>query len=141
MCSRTLSLRRLYYLVKFRDLEAFHGIPLQAPIIAWDGALWVRVSSAIYNSPEDFEALAEAVVSIRTAAVAPVTSSSTQPPKAPLIGQLQPPSSMKDAQMFQSTDSDTSACAPEVNKSVRDFYGWEPSCLLQTFTAFVPHVD
>ena len=96
---------------------------LQAPIIAWDGALWVRVSSAVYNTKADFEALAAAIVSIQAVAGDATNTSSTQASKPPLTGRLKPHSSGKDALVFQSIDSDTSAGIPEVNKSVRDFYG------------------
>lgn len=34
---------------------------VEAPVIAWENALWVRVSAAVYNTPADFEALAAAV--------------------------------------------------------------------------------
>lgn len=38
-----------------------HEHAVEAPVVAWEGALWVRVSAAMYNSAADFEALAAAV--------------------------------------------------------------------------------
>ena len=37
---------------------------IEAPVIAWQGALWVRVSAALYNSADDYAALAQAVRSL-----------------------------------------------------------------------------
>lgn len=39
-----------------------HEHAVEAPVAAWEGALWVRVSAAMYNTVADFEALATAVV-------------------------------------------------------------------------------
>jgi hypothetical protein len=38
------------------------GIEVQ--VVAWESALWLRVSSALYNSVADFEALASAISDI-----------------------------------------------------------------------------
>jgi hypothetical protein len=34
---------------------------IEAPVIAWQDALWVRVSAALYNSVADYDAFAAAV--------------------------------------------------------------------------------
>eukprot|EP00892_Ulva_mutabilis_P005117 jgi/Ulvmu1/2978/UM015_0018.1 len=39
-----------------------HEHAVEAPVIAWEGALWVRVSAAVYNTVADYEALAAAVM-------------------------------------------------------------------------------
>lgn len=39
-----------------------HEHAVEAPVAAWEGALWVRVSAAMYNTVADFEALATAVI-------------------------------------------------------------------------------
>lgn len=92
---------------------------LQVPIIAWNGVLWARVSSAIYNSTEDFERLGAAIMSIQQASGGTPNATNTAGPKAP---------KNKDMRVFQSTDSDTSHGIPEVNKSVKDFYGCATCC-------------
>ncbi len=44
-------------------LRAAHGI--EVPVICWEGRLWVRLSSQVYNSLGDYGVLADAVAALR----------------------------------------------------------------------------
>lgn len=82
--------------------------------------MWARVSSAIYNTTADFERLAAAIVTIRDSSR---SSDTKQALEVPSTGDLKPPVPARDTRVMQSVDSDVSGGIPDVNKSVKDFYG------------------
>ena len=53
-------------LLRSRDIpELEHGeLPLQVPVSAWEGKLWVRISAQYYNQLHEYHKLAVAVMAL-----------------------------------------------------------------------------